>query len=109
MTSKMSIVQMKSNDSLLLVEQILENLSENIAQRVMNKVAGFLESVQPNPQEEKEEYYTIKETCEILKVSRTTLHNWNKREVFVSDAWKGRPMYTKSNIERFLSGKEPTL
>lgn len=104
-----TLVNQPPIEYLSIIENILEHLSNRVAEKVLDSISDTIEDLADKANPAKEEYYTINETCEILKISRTTLHNWNKRGVFTSDAWKGRPMYTKTHIDNFLHSKEPLL
>lgn len=48
------------------------------------------------------ESFSIKETADILGVSKTTLHNWTKEGAIKKTYIKERPCYLSSDIKKLL-------
>lgn len=50
------------------------------------------------PHESQKEILTIKETCEMLGINRTTLWNWEKKGTVKSYGVEGRKFFKRSEI-----------
>ncbi len=59
-----------------------------------------LKNIQPQPEKE---YLSRDEVCEMLKVSKPTLHNWAKEGVLIPLKIGNRVLYLKSEIEDSLN------
>lgn len=75
----------------LLVQMTKEELMQDFEQ-VVRKVVNQINVEQQASKNEKLTY-TRYETAKLLKVSLTTLHNWNKQGVFKPSAKVGKRVY----------------
>ncbi|SEW10947.1 Helix-turn-helix domain-containing protein [Chryseobacterium wanjuense] len=83
------------SNSTLLVQMTKEELIRDFEQ-VVRKVVNQMQVEQQALKNEKLTY-TRDETAEILNVSLTTLHNWNKQGVFKPSAKVGKKVYYSKN------------
>ncbi|MEC3876016.1 helix-turn-helix domain-containing protein [Chryseobacterium salviniae] len=91
-----------SNDNPLLVQMTKDELIRDVEQ-VVRKVVNQIQIEQQALKNEKLTY-TRDETAEILNVSLTTLHNWNKKEILKPCAKIGRNVYySKNDIQARLN------
>ncbi|AZA77479.1 DNA-binding protein [Chryseobacterium sp. G0186] len=91
-----------SNDNPLLVQMTKDELIRDVEQ-VVRKVVNQMQVEQQALKDEKLTY-TRDETAEILNVSLTTLHNWNKKEILKPCAKIGRNVYySKNDIQARLN------
>ncbi|WP_126651806.1 helix-turn-helix domain-containing protein [Chryseobacterium aureum] len=91
-----------SNDNPLLVQMTKDELIRDFEQ-VVRKVVNQMQVEQQALKDEKLTY-TRDETAEILNVSLTTLHNWNKKEILKPCAKIGRNVYySKNDIQARLN------
>lgn len=82
---------------------VLKELSDGITKNVLNGVSNLLEEWKPTL-DEKDELLTIKETCKLVKKSRTALHNWRDAGLLLPVAKSGNsPFYSKKQVEEFLT------
>ena len=77
-------------------EQILEAIE-------VLKAAMIARSTQPAPIAIAPELFTIKETCKLLSVSRSTLHRMRERGELRPVMIDGAPRYARADIEGYLS------
>ncbi len=56
-----------------------------------------------NADEGKTEVLTREETCKLLDVSKTTLHNWHKQAILSPTRIGGRVYYSKQDVLNKLS------
>ncbi|MDR6546692.1 putative site-specific integrase-resolvase [Chryseobacterium rhizosphaerae] len=84
-----------SNDNPLLVQMTKDELIRDFEQ-VVRKVVNQMQVEQQTSKEEKQAYTRV-ETAELLDVSLTTLHNWNKKEILKPCAKIGRNVYYSKN------------
>ena len=52
-----------------------------------------------------DELLTIEEVCEMLKVSKMTLHRWDKQGILCKIEVGGKRRYRKSDVERATAGR----
>ncbi|WP_439480395.1 helix-turn-helix domain-containing protein [Chryseobacterium aquaticum] len=92
-----------SNNNTLLVQMTKDELMQDFEQ-VIRKVVNQMQ-VQQVSKDEKQAY-TRDETAELLDVSLTTLHNWNKQGIFKPSAKVGkRVYYSKDEVLARLKGE----
>lgn len=93
-----------SNNNTLLVQMTKDELMQDFEQ-VVRKVVNQMQVEQQTSKDEKHAY-TRDETAEILNVSLTTLHNWNKQGIFKPSAKVGkRVYYSKDEVLARLRGE----
>ncbi|MDR6158634.1 putative site-specific integrase-resolvase [Chryseobacterium sp. SLBN-27] len=92
-----------SNNNTLLVQMTKDELMQDFEQ-VVRKVVNQMQVEQQTSKDEKQAY-TRDETAELLDVSLTTLHNWNKQGIFKPSAKVGkRVYYSKDEVLSRLKG-----
>lgn len=88
----------------LLVQMTKQELMQDFEQ-VVRKVVNQMQFEQQTLKDEKHAY-TRDETAEILNVSLTTLHNWNKQGILKPSAKVGkRVYYSKDEVLSRLKGE----
>lgn len=93
-----------SNDNPLLVQMTKDELMQDFEQ-VVRKIVSQMQVEQQTSKDEKHAY-TRYETAELLDVSLTTLHNWNKQGIFKPSAKVGkRVYYSKDEVLARLRGE----
>ena len=87
----------------LLVHMTKDELMQDFEQ-VVRKVVNQMQVEQQTSKDEKQSYTRV-ETANLLDVSLTTLHNWNKQGVFKPSAKVGkRVYYSKEEVLSRLKG-----
>ena len=98
------IIERSQIDLNQIASQMIKQLSDSIANKLLESFKQVLENHNSIKAEQPKEYFSIEETCEKLGVCRTTLHNWNKKKELVPDAKCGnRPLYSNVLIDEYLS------
>ncbi|WP_312900337.1 helix-turn-helix domain-containing protein [Chryseobacterium taichungense] len=93
-----------SNNNTLLVQMTKDELMQDFEQ-VVRKVVNQMQVEQQTSKDEKQAYTRV-ETANLLDVSLTTLHNWNKQGVFKPSAKVGkRVYYSKDEVLARLRGE----
>lgn len=93
-----------SNNKTLLVQMTKDELMQDFEQ-VVRKVVNQMQ-VDGQALKNEKLTYTRDETAELLDVSLTTLHNWNKQGVFKPSAKVGkRVYYSKDEVLARLKGE----
>ncbi|WP_241277870.1 helix-turn-helix domain-containing protein [Chryseobacterium mucoviscidosis] len=93
-----------SNSNTLLVQMTKDELMQDFEQ-VVRKVVNQMQVEQQTSKDEKQAYTRV-ETANLLDVSLTTLHNWNKQGVFKPSAKVGkRVYYSKDEVLARLRGE----
>lgn len=104
------IIERSHIDLNQIASQMIKQLSDSIANKLLEGFKHILESHNPIKPEQPKEYFSIEETCKKLDVCRTTLHNWNKKQELVPDAKCGnRPLYSNVLIDEYLSRTTDSL
>ncbi|WP_338360137.1 helix-turn-helix domain-containing protein [Yeosuana marina] len=82
-----------------VVEAIKE--TEDLLTQTIPIEASIVEQENPN------ELLTIKEVCEILKVSRSTIYDWMDKDILLPDTNIGRsPRYKRCSLNEFINYKK---
>lgn len=93
-----------SNNNTLLVQMTKDELMQDFEQ-VVRKIVSQMQVDRQTSKDEKQAY-TRDETAELLDVSLTTLHNWNKQGIFKPSAKVGkRVYYSKDEVLARLRGE----
>jgi hypothetical protein len=66
----------------------------------LQKVSNFIPTT---PKDESDKILTREEVCKLLKVSTTTLHNWNISKILVNQKVGRRVYYKKSDVLAVLN------
>lgn len=74
--------------------KFLDSLSEFIETEVLRVLRGYNQNVPST-----DEYLTIKQVCQYLKVTAPTLWEWSNRGVLTKLYISGQPRYKKSEID----------
>ncbi|NLI71353.1 MAG: helix-turn-helix domain-containing protein [Bacteroidales bacterium] len=84
-------------NSTYLTELVIEKLNQHglDIKQLVRLVRSLVPSAEP------ERFYTMQETLEILKMSRSTLNNIRKNGDIHYREYKGRIWFSKSDIEEF--------
>ncbi len=86
------ITQLYNVDPVSYKQEIINELRKVLLEELKN--------IQPQPEKE---YLSRDEVCEMLKVSKPTLHNWAKEGVLIPFKIGNRVLYLKSEIEDSLN------
>lgn len=54
----------------------------------------------------KPKYYSVKDTCELLKICRKTLYTYTTRGEIIATRVGGRIFYNEKDIQKFLKGRK---
>lgn len=81
----------------------VEDLSTMIRQSVASELQKVSNFISPTPKDESDKILTREEVCKLLKVSTTTLFNWNNDKVLVNHKIGRRVYYKKSDVLAILS------
>lgn len=84
------------NNQVLFSQITLEDLGKFIEEKV-NK--AFAEISFTKKDSQNNSLYTRREVSELLKVSLTTLFNWNNSKILVAKKIGNRVYYSKSDVE----------
>lgn len=91
-----------SNSNTLLVQMTKDELMQDFEQ-VVRKVVNQMQVEQQTSKDEKQAYTRVEE---LLDISLTTLHNWNKQGVFKPSAKVGKRLYySKDEVLARLRGE----
>ena len=71
----------------------LAPLMETLADKVADRLRPVVEEKEPK-------YYSIAEVCELLSVTKPTLHAWTKQGLIPSAKVNGRRLYRAEDVER---------
>ena len=94
---------MREKNETLLVHLSVGDLQQLIKDAVKEEVTKITEVIKLTPKTESSELLTRKQVCEILDVSATTLHNWNKDGTLPIQKMKHRVYYQRSAIMNKLN------
>ena len=81
----------------------LEDLSTMIRQSVATELQKVSNFISPTPKDESEKILTREEVCKLLKVSTTTLFNWNNDKILENHKVGRRVYYKKSDVLAVLN------
>ncbi len=87
------------NKKIQFIETTPEELNYLISCNVKKQLDEFKKHFQPK---ETPKYYTIKEVSKLLKVDKSTLHNWHKSGKLPKKGIGGRVLYLQSDIENLI-------
>ncbi len=92
-----------------MVNKVINHLTESISKKILLGVQSILENHQPKQIVEKTEYLTQQETCNRLKISRSTLFQREKKGLIKRDGFNGRPLYSVKHIEEYLKTTDSSI
>jgi predicted DNA-binding protein YlxM (UPF0122 family) len=76
-------------------EQLQNAIIEGIKLQ-LNELKKFYEPKTPT------EFLSMQETADLLKVDRSSIHNWTKRKILTAWGISGRVYYKRSEIEQAI-------
>lgn len=81
----------------------LEDLSTMIRQSVATELQKVSNLISPTPKDDSDKILTREEVCKLLKVSTTTLFNWNNDKILENHKVGRRVYYKKSDVLAVLN------
>ncbi|MCT4118349.1 helix-turn-helix domain-containing protein [Elizabethkingia anophelis] len=76
---------------------------EELGQFIEEKIASAIKKHTITSKSEERPLYTRKETADLLDVSLTTLHNWNKAGILNAKKMGSRVYYSKEDVMALLN------
>ncbi|MDQ8749266.1 helix-turn-helix domain-containing protein [Elizabethkingia miricola] len=76
---------------------------EELGQFIEEKIATAIKKSTITSKSEEKPFYTRKETAELLDISLTTLHNWNKAGILNAKKMGSRVYYSKEDVMALLN------
>ncbi|MCT4172065.1 helix-turn-helix domain-containing protein [Elizabethkingia anophelis] len=76
---------------------------EELGQFIEEKIASAIKKSTIISKSEERLLYTRKETAELLDISLTTLHNWNKAGILNAKKMGSRVYYSKEDVMALLN------
>lgn len=52
-----------------------------------------------------QKYYTFKEVCELIGVTKRTLYNWEKQEIIKVTRINNKPRIAESELKKLVEGE----
>lgn len=81
----------------------IDEIMEELAQRIVNKLAESLSINSPAAPQKQEKYLTRQQTADFLNIALPTLHRHTKSQKIPSYRIGGRVLYKQSELETSLS------
>ena len=81
----------------------LEDLSTMIRQSVASELQKVSNFISTTPKDDSDKILTREEVCKLLKVSTTTLFNWNNDKILENHKVGRRVYYKKSDVLAVLN------
>lgn len=81
----------------------VEDLSTMIRQSVATELQKVSNFISTTPKDDSDKILTREEVCKLLKVSTTTLHNWNISKILENHKVGRRVYYKKSDVLAVLN------
>lgn len=90
-------------NKLKLVHISLEDMSTIMREIVASELKKAKELNSPTPKDDSDKILTREEVCKLLKVSTTTLFNWNNDKILENHKVGRRVYYKKSDVLAVLN------
>ncbi len=92
-----------SNQILNFVNISLEDMTSIMRKIIASELQKAKELNSPTPKDDSDKILTREEVCKLLKVSTTTLHNWNISKILVNQKVGRRVYYMTSDVLAVLN------
>jgi hypothetical protein len=81
----------------------LEDLSTMIRESVATELQKVSNLITKTPKDDSDKNLTRKEVCQLLKISTTTLFNWNNNKTLVKHKVNRRVYYKESDVRALFN------
>ena len=89
-----------------LVHVTLEDMANTIREIVASELQKVKGLIIPTPKDDSDNIMTREEVCKLLKVSNTTLFNWNNEKILVNFKIGRRVYYKKEDVINLRTTKK---